>query len=1006
MKKSLSIFLALLMILSSLPIMTIGASAETSSYPNALENYKAADWFARSYGSVSDSQTTSKGGNSYYLSSINYQKLVTTVTLEPNSNYEFNFDWRAVKPDDESGAGVFPSHIYVYPKSIVGELTTDRDANATAGSGKWNTNAVFYPTVGDGKLDSTDDIETKSDAVYDANKALLADGTWRSISTTFNTTEDTEYVIMIGFRANSKGQGKNQIILSDFSLVQNLLGNATNANGRVTWTDNSGVYSSAIDKATNSVYGGHSWRFGIPETSYKNSKIAYIYIKTGALTAGKSYDFSYIYQKDYIISLDSIKDKDNNAVSLLNDVQDVSITGGDRAHKVSGTFLAPADGDYTITLSMCKGKNNTSCGYDSVILCDLALYQYKTVLYDVSVSAEGNGFAKASKSGYVSSNETVTFTATPMDYESFLGWYDGETLLSEDLIYSAEITSETKLVAKFTANSENVFDDYTAAEWRAWRYSSIADDNSSLLGGNGYKVTQAQYQKIFTVVTLEKNTSYRFSFNWKAILSSTGDGAFPSQVYVIPRSKMGTTEQVMNADKNNIADSQWASNDSKFTVAGETEYFDFGANDIEESDCHNISKALATNTAWNSFSTKFTTVDEPEYVIVLHFSRATDATDINLSDLVLKKEVIDESNLMANKDAADWGDHRYSKISDSTESRFGGNGFLVEQAMYQNVFTGFTLKPGTDYSFSFEWKSIANEGGAAYPAGVKIYPVAAGDPFDTDNTEIWNDNLYIPVVGFADLAKDVVYPEQESLEWQTLTGNFTTNEYDEYRMIIYFTRVSDEAGGYNNNQQINLSDFVLKEVVKGDAPSGDAMIAHPGVAIRKANESPNGQALRYKFTIDNNIIANALSDGYELVEYGTVVAYADDLIGYANDPILSANRYTVRTGVAYQKDFGAAEPTTNVQFDVASNGDVTYTVALYNIPLNKYSFNIAVRPYAKFQNAEGDTYIRYGTTRTASVFEVVKAILASDNTDDIDYVNNTILVDSVKDDYEAWITEN
>ena len=941
MKKILSISLALLMILSSLPIMAFSVSAEDFVNPNVLSNYKAENWFVRSHGSVADSTDTNRGGNAFLANSVNYQKMVTVVNLEANTNYDFSFDWKAVTPDDNGGAGVYPAKIYVYPMSVIGEFSDEKDASATAGSGKWDNNAKFYPTVGDGKLDAVDDIEIKSDAYFDKNKAVLADGKWNSLSSIFKTTEDTEYVVMVEFRANSVGAGKNQIYLSDFALEKsnNIIANATNKGGEVSWSDNSGVYSNAID-GNSSLGVAYSWRFGIPETSYKNNKIAYVYIDAGTLTAGESYEFSYVYQRDYVISIDKITDEANNTVDLLSDAVDTAVTGGDRAHKVSATFTAPADGNYTITLSMCKGKNNTNCKYDSVILGDLSLYAV--------------------------SNTT----------------------------------------------SENVLEDYKASNWFARSHGSVADSTASSKGGNSFIAKSVNYQKVVTSVTLEPNTTYNFSFDWKAIIQDdSGAGIFPSHIYVYPKSVIGE----LSTEKDTAATAgsgKWNDNAAFFPTVGDGKLD--AEDDIEsKSDVYyDINKETLADGNWNNIFTSFETTEDTEYVIMIAFrpnSVGQGKNQIVLSDATLEKKPIDKNNLLANLSTEDWGAYRHSKITKSLQTRFGGNAISVRSAMYQNVFIGFDLKPGTDYEFSFEWKSIANEGGVAYPAAVKIYPVTAGDPFETTNTEVWKDSTYTPAEGYEDLAQNVTYPVKEavgSLDWQTINGKFTTNEFAEYRMLIYFHRISDAEGGYNNAQEIILSDFSLKEVVKGDAPAGDEMIAHPGVAIRKADESPNGQALRYKFTIDKNIITNALSDGYELVEYGTAVAYTDALVGYAEDPILNATRYNVRAGVAYQKEFGVTEPTKNIQYVIEANGDVTYTVALYNIPLGKYSFNISVRPYAKFQNAEGDTYIRYGTTRIASVFEVVKAILTSDNTDDIDYVNNTILVGSVKDDYETWIAEN
>ena len=74
MKKILSISLALLMILSSLPIMAFSVSAEDFANPNVLSNYKAENWFVRSHGSVADSTDTNRGGNAFLANSVNYQK--------------------------------------------------------------------------------------------------------------------------------------------------------------------------------------------------------------------------------------------------------------------------------------------------------------------------------------------------------------------------------------------------------------------------------------------------------------------------------------------------------------------------------------------------------------------------------------------------------------------------------------------------------------------------------------------------------------------------------------------------------------------------------------------------------------------------------------------------------------------------------------------------------------------------------------------------------------------
>lgn len=502
----------------------------TTKNPNALAHHKVADWFARSYGSVAESSDSSRGGKAYLLGSVNYQKMVTSVKLNPNTTYNFDFDWKAILPDDNSGAGIFPSHIYVYPKSIVGELTTNRDANATVGSGKWNTNAQFFPTVGDGKLDANDDIESASDAYYDKNKAVLADGSWNSISTNFKTTNDTEYVIMITFRPNAIGQGKNQIILSDFKLektAENLAADYTNANGNVTWTENSQVRGSSIDSTLNSVYGGHSWGFGIPETQF-DTKPAYVYIQTGELTAGERYEFSFVYQKDYLIFFDSI---DSDAIVTSN--EDVKLADGDRAHRVTVLFNVTKTGSHKITLKMGKGKNNENCKYDKVILSDLRLYEATNRVYG-RIKAERGGVVSGFDSAYCAKSDKVVIKAVPNMGNTFDGWFNiaGE-LISADAEYKFTAENDFNLTAKFSGNNipnsewlsehgmDGTFENGTMSGWKAEDRTNGDDsswavfersDFTSYNGSYALRCVSRYRTSFFRFDDLKKHTDYLLSF--------------------------------------------------------------------------------------------------------------------------------------------------------------------------------------------------------------------------------------------------------------------------------------------------------------------------------------------------------------------------------------------------------------------------------------------------------------------------------------------------------------
>ncbi len=65
--------------------------------------------------------------------------------------------------------------------------------------------------------------------------------------------------------------------------------------------------------------------------------------------------------------------------------------------------------------------------------------------------AEGNG--NASGGGSLLKGEYAQLTATPFENETFIGWYNGETLVTNEATYRFQVAEETTLTAKFTENT-------------------------------------------------------------------------------------------------------------------------------------------------------------------------------------------------------------------------------------------------------------------------------------------------------------------------------------------------------------------------------------------------------------------------------------------------------------------------------------------------------------------------------------------------------------------------
>ena len=72
--------------------------------------------------------------------------------------------------------------------------------------------------------------------------------------------------------------------------------------------------------------------------------------------------------------------------------------------------------------------------------------------YAIAVETSGNGTATGS--GYYLSGEHVQLIAMPEEGESFLGWYSGGTLLSQDMEYRMLIDCDMTIMAMFTGEGE------------------------------------------------------------------------------------------------------------------------------------------------------------------------------------------------------------------------------------------------------------------------------------------------------------------------------------------------------------------------------------------------------------------------------------------------------------------------------------------------------------------------------------------------------------------------
>ena len=116
--------------------------------------------------------------------------------------------------------------------------------------------------------------------------------------------------------------------------------------------------------------------------------------------------------------------------------------------------------------TMCVRKNDTLTGTaENLTTTEAATYALtsntvevaeaeiieEAVLIAVVVTAEGNGVINGGGEYY--KGEFAEIVATPIENEEFLGWYNGEDLVTSETTYRFQVKEELSLVAKFTQNT-------------------------------------------------------------------------------------------------------------------------------------------------------------------------------------------------------------------------------------------------------------------------------------------------------------------------------------------------------------------------------------------------------------------------------------------------------------------------------------------------------------------------------------------------------------------------
>ncbi len=754
--------------------------------------------------------------------------------------------------------------------------------------------------------------------------------------------------------------------------------------------------------------------------------------------------------------------------SYFKDLGATEVTGADGATwtRININFTTGAATQYIIAMNsfaLVDGNDN------NVYISDVSMVKK----CNMTATAEGNGTAKVSAET-VDSGENVTFTAMTSGGSTFLGWYNGETLVSSDLVYTVAPTDSLNLTAKFQGGIP-MLNWQSPASWVTFETLN----STPAVNGPLVKMKSAASQALYTRVNLEANTKYNYTMYVKNLTIS---GSY-CQFSIV--SSLGSDELDFAKLSSGWRDYKPADHLADGAVQIYNSYFkDLGATEVTGAD----------GETWTKISIDFTTSTATQYIITMNSFSLVDSNDNNvyISDAVFNKivnvtagvegagaAIVSKDSVYAGEEVTftaitsggstflGWYDAKGNLVSDEqvytvtvTENlalvaRFKGGSMAVDGwysprgganwitttdaieakvggTVYttgswpcdRSIYAKVTLKPDTTYTFSAYFMgavaaAVRNDSAAQYENGKgdEAWVISAkaditkGSAGSSTGISDWNEftgkgtyeNLYN-----GDGSLDAWADTDKYTTWRKYTITFTTQEDTEYYIILGLEGDSSYQTGQASGYPTYMSDATIAETPKGIAPEGEEILTHPGTAIRKASADVE-QALRFKFTIDHSVIDEALEDGYKLVEYGSVVATTSKLKESAADPVLNRSSscgYKAIKAMAYQKAYSASIASTDIAFAKDNEGNVTYTAALYNISEANYGKQYSVRPYAIFSNGS-ETYVRYGTTRSASVFDVAYAILNNEEPvqSDVDYVNNTLLT-NVQDAYEAWVEEN
>jgi len=642
-------------------------------------------------------------------------------------------------------------------------------------------------------------------------------------------------------------------------------------------------------------------------------------------------------------------------------------------------------GDTAVEVKAVIGYYDNSCTFEWQI-DNVKIYNTKDVV-TVSVSAE-NGTATAATA---LKGESVTVTATPEKegYE-FLGWYNGDAVVSTSEAYTFVADENVTLVAKYKIvyppvysvvngdfeNSDNLklTTNLTGSDeegvWgkvgtgvNMFALATATDEDPDFVGSayalatvpsEGYVRTFGQF------VTLKPNTDYTLEFLAKNNIVS--GNAVPVYGAVIKR--MTGSHGV--------------------TVAG-------GAANVVSPASYAI---IENNGEWQRYKVEFNSGNVTEAVVAFGSNTTATAGMYFAVDNVVLTEcktvyISDFENGADGWTATNGATVTTTNIASTAIAGFakylGNNVGILNPVAEGDVFTSpaFATKVGERYDvviYTRHNSADATRGNFSFTAGgekenlsIALYG-RPGDDSELGKYEN-NDGFMVNPISMGATAK------YDSDTFTKLIFTFTATAETHNISITANTPVSAFIDGfvlYAHSDAVELA---------------ENSVGFKGTAIRTTGV----QGLRFKNTISVDALTH-LGNYARVVEYGTLAIKEDYKVGALTVENLTDGTYEytktggtvgcrLKVGVAYK-----AEDGTDVAF-AKDLYNIDFTGVLVGISEDNYSSNYVTRAYAKVQFADGSYAYVYGDEQVASVSAVAQYIVDNNlETAEIrDYLNTNIL---------------